>query len=362
MPNFDAYAISQHFALPSPVAEIKPFGNGLINNTFRIRCEDGSLFTMQRINTTVFKNPVALTENIVGVCSFIKEKVAREGGDVMREVVCPVPNHDGTYYYQSEQDGFWRVQHFIDGARGYDSAEREGLLYEAAFAFGQFQRRLDDYPAATLHETIQNFHHTESRYRAFEDAIALDVAGRADSVRAELDALILRKSFASAITSRLADGTLPVRVTHNDTKLNNVLIDDVTGKGICVIDLDTVMPGSLLYDFGDGVRFACNNTLEDDRDLSRVWLDLSLYEEFASGFLCGMGDAITAEEKALLPLSAFILTYESALRFMTDYLNGDVYFKINAPDHNLVRTRNQIKLMEDILSKLDEMAAIGNKY
>ena len=264
--------------------------------------------------------------------------------------------------YESEQDGFWRIHHYIDDARGYDSAEKPGLLHEAAYAFGLFQRRLGDYPAETLHETIKDFHNTDARYAAFEEALRKDAAGRADALKPELDILVRRKEYASAITSRLANGTLPTRVTHNDTKLNNVLIDDATGKGLCVIDLDTVMPGSLLYDFGDAIRFACNHSAEDDPDVSNIWLDLSLYEEYVSGFLRGVGDAITPEEKALLPLSAFVLTYELALRFMTDYLNGDVYFKVAYEEHNLVRTRAQIKLMEDMLVKLDDMKAITEKY
>ena len=360
--SFDVYAISRHFALSAPVAEIIPFGNGLINHTFRIRCEDGSLYTLQKINTNVFRDPVSLTDNIVGVCPFMKEKIAAQGGDITREVVRPVPTHEGSYYYESEQDGFWRIHHYIDDARGYDSAEKPGLLHEAAYAFGLFQRRLGDYPAETLHETIKDFHNTDARYAAFEEALRKDAAGRADALKPELDILVRRKEYASAITSRLANGTLPTRVTHNDTKLNNVLIDDATGKGLCVIDLDTVMPGSLLYDFGDAIRFACNHSAEDDPDVSNIWLDLSLYEEYVSGFLRGVGDAITPEEKALLPLSAFVLTYELALRFMTDYLNGDVYFKVAYEEHNLVRTRAQIKLMEDMLVKLDDMKAITEKY
>lgn len=362
MSSFDVYAIGRQFVLDAPISQIVPFGNGLINRTFRIECEDGSLYTLQCVNTVVFQEPIALMENIVGVCSFMKEKILAEGGDADREVLHPVATREGNYYYWTEEEGFWRVFRYIDEARGYDSAERPGLLYEAAYAFGLFQRRLGEYPAETLHETIRNFHHTEMRYRAFEEAVAKDAAGRAASVKEELAQLIRRKEYASAITSRLADGTLPTRVTHNDTKLNNVLIDDATGKGLCVIDLDTVMPGSLLYDFGDGVRFACNNTAEDDRDADRVYLRLDLYEEYVSGFLTGIGKVITETEKELLPLSAFMMTYEVALRFMTDYLNGDVYFKIASPDHNLVRTRAQIKLMEDMLEKLDEMKAIGDQY
>ena len=209
-----------------------------------------------------------------------------------------------------------------------------------------------------MYEVIPDFHHTGKRYLAFEEAVRRDAAGRAEQIPQEIAALRRYASRATLITDRLEAGSIPTRVTHNDTKLNNVLIDETTGKGVCVIDLDTVMPGSLLYDFGDSVRFAANNGAEDDTDLSRIWLDLDRYREYLSGFLAGVQDSITGEERELLPMSVFILTYELALRFATDYLNGDTYFRIRYPEHNLVRTRAQIRLMEDIDGKLDRMAQI----
>ncbi len=357
----DVWNIARRFAGSAEIASITPLGNGLINYTYLVTGTDGSRYTMQRINQNVFRDPDALMQNFVGVCHFLEKKIIAEGGDPARECVRPVPTVDGKPYFYSVEDGYWRMTCYVEGV-AYDSPDRDGLLYEAAYAFGRFQRRLGDYPAATLHETIPNFHHTPTRYAAFETSLARNAAGRAASMGEEIATLRRLAPYATAITAKLEDGTLPLRVTHNDTKLNNVLMDPDTGKAVCVIDLDTVMPGSLLYDFGDALRFAGNRTAEDDPDLSRVVFDLNRYEEYVSGFLAGVGDAITAEEKALLPVSALVLTYEQALRFMTDYLDGDVYYQLRYPAHNYDRTRAQIRLAEDILSKLDEMKAITEKY
>ena len=362
MSDLSLLSVCEKFLLPSKATAVSPLGNGLINHTYLAECADGSRFVLQKINTVVFSRPKEMMENIIGVCAFLANKIQQAGGDPTREAMRFVPTPEGTYYYQTPDGEFYRMSYFIDRAVAYDSPERPGILYEAAYAFGRFQRLLSDYPADTLYETIPNFHNTPVRYQNFEDACAKDVAGRAASVTAELDALRRYAPYVSSITEPLEKHRIPLRVTHNDTKLNNVLIDPETNRAICVLDLDTVMPGSLLYDFGDSLRFAGNHGAEDDRDLSRVWLDLSRYEEYVSGFLKGVGDGITKEEKELLPISVFMLTYENALRFMTDYLNGDVYFKILTPDHNLARTRAHLRLMEDILSKLDDMRAIGEKY
>ena len=357
----DARNIACRFALPAAIDTVAPLGHGLINHTYLVTCTDSTRYTLQKINQTVFREPDRLMENFVGVCRFLEKKIIAEGGDPVRECVRPVSTLDGKNFFYSPEDGYWRMNGYVEGV-AYDAPDRKGLLYEAARAFGQFQRRLGDYPAATLYETIPNFHHTPTRYAAFEAALARDAAGRAASMTAEIDALKHLSPYATAITSRLEDGTLPLRVTHNDTKLNNVLFDPETDKAVCVIDLDTVMPGSLLYDFGDALRFAGNRTAEDDPDLSRVVFDLGRYEEYVSGFLAGVGDAMTKKEKDMLPLSVLVITYEQALRFMTDYLDGDVYYQMRYPAHNYDRTRAQIRLAEDILSKLDEMKAITEKY
>jgi hypothetical protein len=357
----DVWKIARHFSVSSEIETIAPLGNGLINYTYCVTCKDGARYIFQRINEKVFSAPDRLMENFVGVCSFLEKKIVAEGGDPARECVRPVSTVDGGSFYYSPEDGYWRMTCYVEG-EAYDAPTRAGLLYEAAYAFGRFQRRLGDYPADTLHETIPNFHHTPTRYASFEAALVRNAAGRAASMADEIAALKRLSPYATAIADKLEDGTLPLRVTHNDTKLNNVLMDAETGKAVCVIDLDTVMPGSMLYDFGDALRFAGNQTAEDDPDLSRVVFDLDRYEEYVSGFLAGVGDAITEAEKAMLPLSVLVITYEQALRFMTDYLYGDVYYQMRYPAHNYDRTRAQIRLAEDILTKLGEMEKITKKY
>ena len=355
--------ILSNFELSGEVAECEIYGSGLINRTYFVKTDTGAEYILQKINTYVFNDPDGLMKNVKGVTEFLADKIRRDGGDPMRQTLNLIHTKSGDSYLNDETDGgIWRMYSFISGATAYDRADRAGLLYEAARAFGVFQRQLSDYPAHTLCETIPNFHNTAARYEAFEAAVAADEAGRAASVALEIEKLRAYRPYASMITDALASGRIPVRVTHNDTKLNNVLIDNETGKGICVIDLDTVMPGSLLYDFGDSVRFAANNGAEDDRELDRVWLRPELYEEYVSGFLAGLGDSITSEEFRMLPESVLVLTYELALRFMTDYLNGDKYFKVRSEDHNIVRTRAQIKLVEDIESKLPLMREIAKKY
>ena len=355
MQTKEILSVCSQFNVDSPAASAIPFGSGHINSTFLVTLDNGELYVLQKINTYVFKNPEQLMDNVFGVTSFIANSLKKAGEDSARGTLSFLKAKDGKKFYIDENGNAWRMYKHIDNSTAYDSVERKGLLYEAAYAFGKFQRQLGAYDAKTLYETIPDFHNTPVRYKAFEDAVAQNTAGRAQSVSEDIAILRQYADRASVITEKLDNKVIPVRVTHNDTKLNNVLIDDTTGKGICVIDLDTVMPGSLLYDFGDSVRYAANNGAEDDQELSNVWLNLDLFKEFADGFLLGIGDAITKEEKDLLPLSVFVLTYELALRFMTDYLNGDVYFKTKYSEHNIVRTRAQIRLMQDIDSKLDKM-------
>jgi len=355
--------VLKHFEIPSFPTEAKPCGNGNINSTFWVKTEDGNEYLVQKVNTYVFKKPYELMENIHNVTKHLSDKIAAKGGDFVRGTLNFIQSDNGKFcYHNHETHAFWRVYHYVSGAVAYDSAEKPGLLFEAARAFGKFQRQLEDYPAETLHETIPDFHHTVKRYETFEKAVAEDAAGRAASVQAEIEALRRFAPYASLIVDGLADGSIPMRVTHNDTKLNNILFDEKTGKSLCVIDLDTIMPGSLLYDVGDAIRFAANNTAEDDPDLSKVFLRMDRFEEYVSGFLVGVKTSITEKELQLLPESVLILTYELALRFMSDYLDGDKYFKIKYPEHNLVRTRAQIRLVEDIESKLDEMRAITEQY
>ena len=363
MKVFEAKQVLKHFDIPSEPVECKPCGNGHINSTFWVKAEDGNEYLLQKVNTYVFKKPYELMQNIHNVTHHIAKKLEAKGRDSERGTLNFIQSDNGKYcYHDHENDGFWRVYHYVSGAVAHDTVTKPGMLYDAARAFGKFQRQLEDYPAETLHETIPNFHHTVKRYEAFEASVAADVMDRVPEAREEIEALRRLCPYASIIVDGLADGSIPVRVTHNDTKLNNILFDEQTNKPICVIDLDTIMPGSLLYDFGDAIRFAANNTVEDDRDLSNVYLRMDRYEEYVSGFLAGVKDTLTEKELSLLPEAALIMTYEVALRFMTDYLDGDMYFKIHYPDQNLVRARDQLRLAEDIASKLDELRALGEKY
>lgn len=350
--------ICENFSVEGKAVGYGQLTDGHINNTYKIYWEypDGTKdeYLLQQINTNVFRNTDGLTNNILGVCGHIRKKIEAAGGDTEREVLRLIPCKDGKYLY----DGCWRMYNYIKRASAHQSADAPNLLYNAAKTFGVFQRRLADYPAETLFETIPNFHNTVSRYADFMAAVTNDAAGRVDECKDEIERIKSYEKYAHVIVDGLADGTIPLRVTHNDTKLNNVMMDSETNEGVCVIDLDTVMPGSLLYDFGDSIRFAACNSAEDEPDLDKVYLRLDLFEEYTRGFLCGVGDGITENEKKLLPMSAFILTYELVLRFLGDYLNGDTYFKIGYEKHNLVRARAQLKLAEDMFAKLDDMAKI----
>ena len=352
------------FETGDSAAGFQPITAGHINHTYAVYVsgEESPKYILQKINTDIFKKPDELIANIKGVCAHIRRKVTERGGDPMREALTLIPTKDGHDYYHDAQKGCWRLYDFISDSEAHQCADRPGLLYSAAEAFGNFQKLLSDYPADTLYETIPNFHNTVSRYADFMQAVREDAAGRASECAYEIDEIGKHEKYAHIIVDALAAGEIPLRVTHNDTKLNNIMIDNKTGKGLCVIDLDTVMPGSLLYDFGDSIRFAACNSAEDEPDLSKVFLRLDLFEEYTAGFLAGVGENITKKEIELLPMSALILTYELVLRFLGDYLNGDVYFQVHRDKHNLERARAQLRLTLDMESKLSDMAKIVAKY
>ena len=268
---------------------------------------------------------------------------------------------DKPYYVDSNGD-YWRCYVFIEGARTYDQVESMEDFYESAVSFGNFQRLLADYPAETLHETIEGFHDTKARFEVFKQAVADDVCGRVASVQKEIDFVLAHEDVAHVFGDMLANGELPLRVTHNDTKLNNIMIDDVTRKGICVIDLDTVMPGLAMNDFGDSIRFGASTAAEDEKDLDKVSCDMELFDIYAKGFIEGCGGRLTEKEIEMLPMGAKVMTYECGMRFLTDYLQGDVYFKVHREGHNLDRCRTQFKLVEDMEAKWDTMQAIIRKY
>ena len=341
-------------------ADISPYGNGHINDTYM--AESNPRFIMQKINNNVFKHPDQVMENIVNVTEHLKKKIAENGGDIGRETLSVIKTVDGKNMYQTDDGCFYRMYNFIENAISYDAVENPNQLTEAARAFGKFQNMLADFPADKLHETIPNFHDTRKRFDNLKKAIAEDKAGRLASVKEEVEFALAREAEVGTIVDAIADGSVPLRVTHNDTKLNNVMLDKDTGEGVCVIDLDTVMPGSLLYDYGDALRFGASTGAEDETDLSKITFSLELFEAFTKGFLNEVGSKLTPRERELLPFGAKIMTFECGIRFLTDYLEGDTYFKIHREHHNLDRCRTQFKLVADIELKTEEMHKIISKY
>ncbi|MBR3895265.1 MAG: aminoglycoside phosphotransferase family protein [Clostridia bacterium] len=340
--------------------DTNPYGSGHINATYLVDCAPQTI--LQKINTSIFKDPSDVMDNIAAVTEHLRKKIIAAGGDPMRETLTLVPTVDGKPFYVDPDGNAYRMYYFIQGARTYDQAESPEMFAASAHAFGKFQRMLSDFPAHVLHEVIPNFHNTSDRLRQFREAVEKDVMGRAASVQPEIEFVLSRADVVSRITDAIADGSVPLRVTHNDTKLNNVMLDDVTHEGVCVIDLDTVMPGSMLYDFGDSLRFGASTGAEDETDLSKIEFDLTYFEAFTKAFIEEVGADMTARERELLAFSALLMTLECGMRFLGDYLNGDTYFRIHREHHNLDRCRTQFKLVADMEKKMDQMNAIVAKY
>ena len=331
---------------------------GNVNATYRLTYADGDaerFYVLQKINRVAFRDPDGLMENVIRVTNHIEAKLDKNDPDFYRKRLRFVPATGGGYLYCDDVGNYWRSYVYVDNVTAHDSINDPHLFYEAGKGFGEFQKQLFDFPAAQLHETIPNFHNTKRRFYDFVAAIAADKADRVHGIEAEIDFLFDRRKMMGEIVDKLDSGVLPVRVTHNDTKLNNVLIDNVTGKAICVIDLDTVMPGSSLYDFGDAIRFGASTAAEDEEDLSKISLDMELFKLFTKGFIEEISGALEKEEIRYLPLGVKVITCELAMRFLTDYINGDEYFKTKSPDHNLIRARAQMKLLTEIEAKYDEM-------
>lgn len=334
--------------------EAVPFGNGHINDTYLTNTEPK--YVVQKINKNVFPHPEEVMDNIIGVTEHIAGKVVAEGGDPTRATLKMLRAADGKPYCIAPDGQYYRAYIYVGGVVSCDSVDDNNQLYEAAKTFGKFQNMLADYPAEKLHETIVNFHNTVSRYAQFKDALSADKAGRAASVPDEIRFVLDREKDAGIVVDAISDGRIPLRVTHNDTKLNNVLLDEKTGEGVCVIDLDTVMPGSLLYDYGDALRFGASSGAEDEKDLSKIWFCVDKFEAFTRGFIEAL-PSITDAELELLPFAIKLMTLECGARFLADYLNGDVYFKTKYPEHNLDRARTQFKLVAQIEEKMDQLKA-----
>lgn len=357
-----ALDVSRQFQLEGSPVDAKPYGCGHINDTYCVCCErEGQpqrRYILQRINNHVFQDVPALMENMIAVTAYLRQEVIKEGGNPDRECLNLIPTVDGARYYQDAEGGYWRAFIFIENAITYQTVGKPEHFYYSGCAFGKFQRLLADYPSATLHETIPHFHDTASRYRDFERAVAENASGRADQVTEEITFVRARKADTAVLVDMLAKGELPLRVTHNDTKLNNVMLDDVTGKPVCVIDLDTVMPGLSLYDFGDSIRFGASTAAEDEPDLDKVHFDLGLFEQFTRGFLQECGGMLTDNELRLLPFSAKMMTLECGMRFLADHIAGDTYFKVHREGHNLDRCRTQFQLVTEMEQQMEAMAAV----
>jgi Phosphotransferase enzyme family len=349
----DLAAVVGKFRIDGEFLGASPYGSGHINDSYCIsfRRESAPVrYILQRINSCIFKDPIALMENIQRVTAHLGAKVSGER-DADRVSLTLIATRDGEACYSDTDGNYWRVYRFIEDAHSYDAVESADQAFQAAKAFGQFQKLLVDLPTPRLHDAIADFHDTPKRFAALERAIASDVAGRAILVKPEIEFAFARKSIASLLLA--AD--LPERIIHNDTKFNNVLLDDVTGEGICVVDLDTVMPGLALYDFGDMVRTTTSEAKEDERDLSKVAVQFPLFEALARGYLASAGNFLTEAEKRHLVLSGKLMTFEQGVRFLTDYLVGDAYYKVSRNEHNLDRCRTQFKLLESIEEQEERM-------
>ena len=354
--------VIRHFCFEGKYTGSEELHSGNVNGTYRLfyNTADGSKsdYILQRINTYAFKKPEQVTSNIVRVTEHLRRKLESVGINTDNRVLHCIPTKDGEFMYHDGEDRYWRAYKYIHNAFAYDRVEKPEHFREAGRAFGEFQRMLSDFAAEDLHETIPYFHDTRRRFYAFVASVAEDKVGRVAELEREIDFFFDRRKMMSAIVRRIADGRIPVRVTHNDTKINNIMIDKDTGKAVCVIDLDTVMAGSALYDYGDAIRFGASTADEDEPDTSKIGLDLNLFREFSAGFLSEVGSLLTEEEIRCLPLSIKVMTCELAMRFLTDYIDGDLYFRVRSPEHNLVRARAQMKLLEDVESKTEQMSAI----
>ncbi len=361
----DVKRILEGFTLQGEVCQCRRYGNGHINDTYLLvlmEHGDEHRYILQRINDDIFKDPVSLMKNVEHVTSFLKKQIKARGGDPGRETLTMVPAKDGKKYYVDENGDYWRIYLFIEDSVCYDQVKKPEDFYKSGLAFGQFQRELALFPAGELMETIPDFHNTPARLAAFKRAAEADKCHRAGQVEKEIAFVRAREGELGCAMEMLERKELPLRVTHNDTKLNNIMFDEKTGEVLCIIDLDTIMPGLSIFDFGDSIRFGASTGAEDEKDLSKVSLSLELFELYTKGFLEGCGGKLTDKEVRMLPMGARLMTMENGIRFLTDYLEGDVYFHISYPEHNLDRCRTQFKLAADMEKKWERMEEIVRKY
>lgn len=350
---------AEAFQFAAAPIHLQPLSAGHINYTYLVDCGAGNpQYILQRVNTEIFKNPFELMSNIKGVSRHIACKAAQSGGDPGRMARTIIETKSREDYYIDPDGGYWRSFLEIDDVVSFDFPGSPELFYKSAVAFGRFFKQLSDYPVEMLYVTIPDFHNTLSRMQEFKQALAQDKLGRAAQLQPEIEFILSAQPDCSYITDRIADGRIPLHVTHNDAKLSNILMDKNTGAGVCIIDLDTIMPGSILYDFGEAIRFGASAAREDETDLDKVQIDLAMFEIYVRGYLEEIWDVITREELLGFPMGAYLMTLETGMRFLGDYLNGDTYYQIHYPGQNLDRARNQLKLAENMKEKIDQMAEI----
>jgi thiamine kinase-like enzyme len=353
--------ITENFQLNGVVSSAEVIESGHIQTTFLLVIDSSvrkRKFILQKINLNVFPEPEHLVNNSLLVLNHLQQKTKLKGGNSSKCSLSMLPSQNGGFLYQDQDGEFWRIFDYIENTDTYLTPSSRSQVFQAGKAIGEFLHALEDFPVSTLVEIIPNFHHTPIRYQNFRTALKSDKVGRAQDVRSEIIFILDRQQLISRLVEKLDNGELPQRVTHNDTKISNVLFDQQTGEAVCMIDLDTVMPGTSLYDFGDAARTMTNTTDEDQADLSLVNFNLDYFKQLSHGFIQGMGESLTSDERSLMPFSAVLMTLECGIRFLEDYLNGDTYFKTDYPDHNLVRARVQFKLIEKMEANSEQMSSI----
>ena len=358
----DVAEVTGHFQMPGDYLGHRPCGNGHINDTFVVAFSQGGnrvRYIVQRINHMVFKQPEVVMDNIIRVTTHLADKMRQANEpELNRRVLTLVPCKNGNLWHCDDAGNHWRAYIYIEGAAAHDHVDSPALAREAARCFGEFQKSLVDLPGPRLQDTIPNFHNARSQFNDFREAVENDLAGRVASISKDIAWVMEREKMVDVLLDLHERGELPERITHNDTKINNVMIDNVSGQGVCIMDLDTVMPGFALYDFGDLVRTTTISCAEDEQDLSRVQMRLPLYEALINGYLSSAGSFLTECEKDHLAFSGKLVTFTIGIRFLTDYLNGDTYFKIHRDGHNLDRYRVQAKMVESIEEQEDAMASV----
>lgn len=363
---YDFNSIIKNFKIDGTLVSCERYGEGHINETYLAVMEKGGVKTdyiLQKINNKIFKNVEGLMNNIKSVTEFSRSKIIERGGNPDRESLSLIYTvEDKSYYFDNASEGYFRVYKFITDAVAYQVVEKPEHFYQSAVAFGNFANLLSEFDASGLFEVIPNFHNTKKRFENFTTSLSTDKLNRAKDIKDEIKFVLDRENYCGKIVDLLESGKMPTKVTHNDTKLNNVMLDNATGKPVAVIDLDTIMPGSICYDFGDSIRFGCNPAPEDEKDLSKVNFDVNLFEQYVKGYLYALGDSITDIEKQNLVMGSILMTYECGMRFLADYLDGDIYFHTKRDGQNLDRARTQFKLVSDMEKLYDKMQDIVNKY